>query len=257
MAEWIRAFRFWLYRRRRLNREIRFRREMGLPVVHRREAARQSEAGLRGLFSLLPLTRTKRGPFFHPLLIALATTLVVLLDPLRAQLFESISGVAHAQRFIPLTPAGIVPMGFAVVVLAMFLMVGAVRTARGPLPRRNWRILLYATLLLVELAFAGVVLWVVGMQSLLSWRWGNDRIQGLALCYFAFGYLGLAWQAMRRWWRDVELRCPLCLRLLGMHEVHGRAHALLVEPAETESICLYGHGAVLESRWRRSFSSAV
>jgi hypothetical protein len=38
-----------------------------------------------------------------------------------------------------------------------------------------------------------------------------------------------------------------------MPETRGKAHDVLVEPLEKESICLYGHGLVLESRWRRGF----
>jgi hypothetical protein len=58
---------------------------------------------------------------------------------------------------------------------------------------------------------------------------------------------------MRLWWRDLEMRCPHCLRLLGLHQVRGKRLDVLVEPAELESICLYGHGQATASRWRRSF----
>jgi hypothetical protein len=109
-------------------------------------------------------------PFYRPILLALAAAAVYAWDPQRLQLFQSLTGAVHTQRFIPLMPAG-------------------------------------------------VIFWVAALQ----------------ICSPALG--------------DTT-----CSRVSPSSRSPTPAtHALLVDPAETASICLYGHGQAVESRWRRSF----
>jgi hypothetical protein len=152
MKEWIRAICLWVHRRTRADR------------------FRSDETNRRALLAILPLARTRRGPFYRPILLALAAAAVYAWDPQRLQLFQSLTGAVHTQRFIPLMPAG-------------------------------------------------VIFWVAALQ----------------ICSPALG--------------DTT-----CSRVSPSSRSPTPAtHALLVDPAETASICLYGHGQAVESRWRRSF----
>ncbi|HTS30786.1 MAG TPA: hypothetical protein VMH81_33160 [Bryobacteraceae bacterium] len=38
-----------------------------------------------------------------------------------------------------------------------------------------------------------------------------------------------------------------------MPDARGKAHDILIEPREVESVCLQGHGLAIESRWRSRF----
>ncbi len=97
---------------------------------------------------------------------------------------------------------------------------------------------------------------VTGMHALAARSWGHDDLQGLALLVFVFGFIGVLYTAMRRWWVDVKNRRPYCLRLPGMPETTGNAHDVVLAPLEIESICFRGHGLLLQSRRRRRFQAA-
>jgi hypothetical protein len=118
---------------------------------------------------------------------------------------------------------------------------------------RTWRAMLYGAGVLLGLGFVFGVCWTVGLGALLSTRWGNDLAQGAALIVFLFGYLSLSYAMLCWWWRDLALRCPRCLRLLGMTQDRGKAHGILVDFLEIESVCLRGHGQARKNRWRRDF----
>lgn len=282
MREWIRAFRIWRSRRRRFAEEWAFhlemaageleslgmhpveaqrqaRRRLGARRLHRRAAMRELEADARGLRDLLPIRSVRRGAFLAPLLIAASVAVMLALNPARVQVVESLYRLLPSTRaddvptLMPLT-AGAVPTGFASLALWLFVLVGVGRVALGFSARGNWRAGAYAVAVLCELAMAGGVCWATGLQLLLGWRWGSDLLQGVALGSFAFAFSWSAWFAQRLWWRDVERRCPVCLRLPGMPEVRGKRCDVLLEPLEVEAICLRGHGLAIESRWQRGFA---
>jgi hypothetical protein len=235
------------------------RRRLGRRRIYRRAAMRELGADARGLLELLPIRRLKRNPGLAPCLLGIVAALALGLNPARRQALESMrhllpfTGPVELKRMIPLSPAGVVPVGFAAVVLWIVTLVGTARIAARLTRPGTWRICLYAGALLGEAAvFAGVV-WATGMQLLLASGWGFDIGQGLALGLFLLAYSWSAYGAMNLWWRDVERRCPVCLSLPAMPEIRGKQHDVLVEPLEVESVCLQGHGLAVESRWRRSF----
>jgi hypothetical protein len=166
-------------------------------------------------------------------------------------------GLPKAERIIPLTPAGVVPVSLAGAVLRAMAVAGAVWTITKMAPLRSLRAFGYSIAVLCGIVFGAAVLWVTGMQILASRGWGHDGIQGFALLAFLFGYVGTLYAAARLWWIDVEKRCPYCLRRPGMPETRGNPQDVLLAPLEIESICFRGHGVLLVSRGRRSFRAAT
>ncbi len=237
------------------------RRRLGARARHRRAALRETGGDARGLIALLPLASTKRSPILPAASIALAIALALALNPRRAQVLESmcallpLAGPLKGQRWIPLTPEGVAPMGIAAMTLWTLAAIGAARLATAFAPRKQWRLCLYALILLGGLAIIGGICWISGLQILLSRSWGFDIAQGGALGAFVLAYWWAAYFAMKFWWRDLERRCPSCIRLPGMPESRGKELQLIVDPLEVESICLHGHGLAVESRWRRTFES--
>ena len=248
------------YSRRRAKQAVM--RKMGARIRHRRSALAEIGGDLRGLSRLLPIRTVTRSAFFVPLTLAASLAPALLLNPapmaalrcVRAILFNQ--DLPAVERIIPLTPAGVVPVGLAGALLRTMALGGLAWASAALLPRRLSRAYLYAITVLCEIVFGGAVSWVAGMQILTVRSWGHDGLQGLALVAFVFGFLGVLYVLMRRWWVDVESRCPYCLRLPGMPEATGSAHNLLVDPLEIESICFRGHGLPLQSRWRRHFQAA-
>jgi len=238
MSEWIQAFALWCHRRR--------------------WAMHAGGADAQSLLALLPIRRTLRSAWLAPSTLVIAAAFALALNPLRRQVLVSayhllpFSGSVHVARLIPLTPRGTVPVRFAAVTLWIFLLAGFARLAPR-LSSGGWRIGLYGAGLLCEMAAAGSIAWGTSLQLLLGHSWGAVGIQGFALLLFLMAYAWAAWWALRVWWRDLERRCPVCLRLPGLPDVRGKAHSLLIEPLEVESICFYGHGLAVESRWRSRF----
>jgi len=283
MAELFAALAIWWERRRRFAREWKFHREMaaadlrslglspaearqqarrrlGARANHRRAALRGIGADARSLLELLPIARAGRSPLLMPLVILVVTATVFALSPQREQILESVRGflpftrALPVERLIPLTPAGVVPVGFASLVLWTCVLVGLARLAALYVSLRQWRVFAYGGFLLAIFVMAGAVIWSYGLQLLLGARWGIDGVQGFALVAFGFAFPGLAFLSIGFWFRDLEQRCPRCLRALGLQRRQGKPYDVLVEPAELESVCLYGHGQATASRWKKSFA---
>jgi hypothetical protein len=118
---------------------------------------------------------------------------------------------------------------------------------------RGWRLWLYGLATATLMYLAGVSLWVTGLQWMSAVTWFAVEIKGLALIAVAFLTVWCAVFARRYWRRDVERRCPECLRPLRMPVERGLAGSMLLDPAEVEMICAEGHGTLTESRWQQSF----
>ena len=282
MTDWICDFRIWRARRKRFADEWSFHCEMaarelqcfgltyrearreasrrlGSQATYRREALRQIGGDARGLLSLLPIARVGRSPWLMPLILALFTTLALGLDPHRSQTLESMRGFLPfagdviVSRFLPLTPAGIVPAGIARLVVWLLLLFGLGRLVTLGATVRPWRAMVYGAGVLFGLGVVLSLCWTVGLAALLSRRWGADLAQGTVLVVFLFGHLALSYGILCWWWRDLVSRCPRCLRLLGMTLERGKAHGILLDFLEIEGVCLRGHGQARENRWRRDF----
>jgi hypothetical protein len=281
--EWARELAAWWKRRRRFAEEWAFHRDMAISEFeslgmsrrearqlarrrlggyfhYRRAALAELRSDYRALLHLLPRSRVKKSPFLVPAVIAVTAGLMLAFNPQRLQVIESLSGLlpfappTDVARLVPLTPRGVVPTGFAAVTLWAFALIAIARMAAAPRLRAHWRTWMFggATLLLL-IAFSGIF-WATALQILLGSQWTLDRTQGAAMVAFLFAYVGWAFAALRFWYRDLESRCPFCLRRLGMPEVRGNAHDVLISPLETETVCLHGHGLNLESHWGPVFA---
>jgi hypothetical protein len=191
-------------------------------------------------------------------MLVLSVALALLLNPARNVAFQCIRAILFCEvlpkteRIIRPMPGGAVPVSLTGALLRTLAVAGlgwgSQTWCRGDR---------FARFSMPSSFFCGIVLgaavfWVTGMQILASRSWGHNGM-GFALLAFLFGFVGMLYLALWQWWIDVENRCPYFLRLPGMSETRGNAHDVLVDPLEIESICIRGHGVVLESRWRRRF----
>jgi hypothetical protein len=234
-------------------------RRLGRRSRYRRQALREIGGDLPGLVALLPVARLKRSPLLVLCCLALGTVLLLALDPQRRQLIESLQAAlpfGHAmgnQRLIPLTPAGVVPTWFALLVWRVAMGVGAVRLLRDPFLRNCGKLRWYGALGLILSALFGVVAWISIMQFLLASAWPWQRLQGFSFLAATLAYVLACAASHRLWWRDVIRRCPSCLEILRMPIVRGCEANVLLRCAEVESICLQGHGTGTHDRWGRTF----
>jgi len=237
------------------------KRRLGSRSVHRRSALRHLRADYSALFELVPWYRLKVSPFLGPAIVMLVLTVLLAIGPHPLDvLSNSISllpftPARHVERFVPLAPSGVVPMGFADVTLWCFALIGMARIAATPKLRVHWRAWTFAVATLFLVIALGAVLWATGLQLLMQKRWASDTVQGAAIVTFPFAYVGWAFVALRIWYRDLLGRCPVCLRRLGMADLRGNANDLLIAPLEKDTVCLRGHGANVESRWKDTFES--
>ncbi len=74
---------------------------------------------------------------------------------------------------------------------------------------------------------------------------------GIAVVFGAL-LIGAGMQC-RWWWSDLRQRCPVCLERMVMPLREGAEDRVLLGPAVTESVCVHGHGVLVESRWVRRF----
>jgi hypothetical protein len=189
-------------------------------------------------------------------------SLAVVLNPARSIAVRCVTamlfgqGLPASERIIPLTPAGVVPVGLAGALLRIVLVAGVSWAVANLLPRKLYRAFLYFIVVLFLIVLGGAVFWVTGIQILARRSWGHDGLQGFTLLGFLFAFVAALCAGLWGWWADVQNRCPYCLRLPGMPETRGNAPDVLVNPLETESICFRGHGVALRSRWRRLFQPA-
>jgi hypothetical protein len=249
------------YSRRRAKKAVR--QKMGARFRYQHSALAEIGGDLPGLSHLLPIRPVTRSPLFVPVTLAVSVVSALLFSPnpsvavrcIRAILF--CQDLPAAERIISLTPAGVVPVGLAGTLLRTVAVAGLAWAIAALLPQRLNRAFFYSITVLCEIVLGWAVAWVTGMQILAARSWGHDGLQGLALLAFVFGFIGMLYVAMRRWWADVENRCPYCLRLPGMPEARGKAHDVLLDPLEIESICFRGHGVVLQSRWHRRFQAGL
>ena len=226
---------------------------------------RRSEiaAAFQRVIDELPIRRWKRSPVLVPGAAAIACILLTAVNPARTQALAgmwrlvSFTGPAPMERILPLQRTGIVPVGFAAATLWTVAIAGVARIVLHFISRRQWRVSLYAAGVLFAMVVTGGFIWITGMQLLLARRWGADFVQIAAVGVFGFAYVLAAFAAMRFWSRDMDLRCPVCLRLPGLPDARGKVHDLVVDPREIESICMHGHGYAVESRWRRGFGFNV
>lgn len=272
----------WLSRRRRFREEWDFHREMatselealglsrrdaarlakrrlGSYFAHRRSAFRQLRAEFIDVLDLMPWRSIRRSPLLAPATVLLTLASILLPNPHRLEVLANAGSLLpflphrHVERFVPLTPSTVVPMGLPDVTLWCLALIALARVAATPKVRLQWRAWAFAAATLVPLVALSAALWATSLQFLMKNRWHSDALQGLVIVTFCFAFIGASILAFKVWYRDLLSRCPICLRRLGMAEFRGNSADILIAPLERETICLHGHGVSLESHWRQVF----
>ena len=138
-----------------------------------------------------------------------------------------------------------------ILIYGLYFLFGYVRQF-GSSARRLWRWLLYGVPLAGLHAAASLAVWALALEM---WNGTHQTFVTGGLTYAAlFGaYLGLSALQCRLWWTDLRQRCPVCLDRLVLPLTEGTAESVLFNPAITESVCVYGHGVLVENRWARAF----
>ncbi len=165
ISEWRSASATWWSRRRRFAEESAFHRDaaiaefealgysgrrakkavgrkMGARSRHRHPALAEIGGDLRGLLHLLPIRPVTRSPLFVPVTLAVSVVSALLLSPNLGMAMRCISAIVFCQdlsaseRIIPLTPAGVVPVGLAGTLLRTVALAALAWAAATLLPRR-------------------------------------------------------------------------------------------------------------------------
>lgn len=112
---------------------------------------------------------------------------------------------------------------------------------------------LYGTALLFLHAFASIAAWALVNQVWNRMDWSSSGSAAPAYALLVIAYIGSA--AMQFVWfrSDLFERCPVCLDRLVLPITEGAAGNVLLNPAITESVCVHGHGVLVESRWSSRF----
>jgi hypothetical protein len=124
---------------------------------------------------------------------------------------------------------------------------------RGLPSRGKGRWLLYGLGVAFLHSLASLMAWALAMQL---WKWAPSSAGGTAGLIFSLlfiAYLLSAAIQCSHWQRDLNQRCPMCLERLVLPLTEGTADRVLLESAITESLCVFGHGVLVESRWSRRF----
>src|SRR5262249_6582241 len=172
---------------------------------------------------------------------------LVIVTALLLAISQGIAGLAQTTPAIP--AMGIARTIWAGIAIVMPFVLGARRFERRLAPR--W--FAYGFILLGLHALASITAWGVAMQTWRHIHWRTDGTPLLGLIALLFVYTGTVAIQCRSWWRALFRRCPICLDGLRLPLAQGTADRVLLSPISTESICIHGHGMLLENRWSRSF----
>jgi hypothetical protein len=115
----------------------------------------------------------------------------------------------------------------------------------------HWKWLLYGLGVACLHLLASLTAWALVIQIC-------GVTAGLALPALVIAYSAIAMMLQcRYWWLDLRQRCPVCLDCLVMPLKEGTADRVLLEAPVTESVCVHGHGVLVESRWARQFRGEI
>ena len=120
-------------------------------------------------------------------------------------------------------------------------------------PRRVWRWIAYGLFVLVLHSVGAMMAWALTMQIWNRVPWRSDGAAFLAFVGLLLGYVGAATVQCWCWWRDLHHRCPICLEGLRLPLTEGTTGGMLLNPISIESVCIHGHGVLVENRWSQRF----
>jgi len=119
--------------------------------------------------------------------------------------------------------------------------------------RWAWHWFLYGLFFLALHSLTSMISWAIAMQAWSRVPWRTDGAAVLAFLGVLFVYVGAVTIQCWCWWRDLHQRCPICLEGLRLPLTEGTADRVLLTPVSTESVCIHGHGVLVENRWSRRF----
>ncbi|HEY3440647.1 MAG TPA: hypothetical protein VGK29_07845 [Paludibaculum sp.] len=260
---------------------------MGSHSRYRRNALHEAGCDLGGLLHLLLPQRSLHNACMLPLALAASLGLLYFVNPGRQQVWQTVAGTNFAAEVDPsrthgctprTPPADIslvwrtadpcverapwvqpaaIPAAFGKAASWIIVLVGGWPLLRFWWSNRvTWRLMLYGVSTLLLLAGIATTLFVTAMQyhSLVAYPHWGLRVAAY-VSYTLAHTLAVAYM-YRRWRLDVNSRCPSCLESLRMPMERGHLDSLLIDPPETESVCLQGHGTLTETRWHREFQDS-
>lgn len=228
------------------------RRKMGPKSRWKREALREIGADWFVLVYSADWRRLRSSAWLAPALLILAFALLLICNPWRLQLLESLT--SETRDYVPLEKLIVVPADFARLIWGAILVFQIVSLVQA---RRGWRVYGYALLLFLQLAVFGVAVWITAIQITVAVEWPSDMFEGWCLLALFFTYFWASLSTAKLVRSSVSARCPVCLRRLHSPVARGQSCDLLVNPKEVESICLQGHGTLIESHWRQTFRASA
>lgn len=102
-------------------------------------------------------------------------------------------------------------------------------------------------------SLASLMTWALANQLWSRMTWSTDGRALIGFLALSAGYLAIVTFQCRYWWHDLRRRCPFCLDRLLLPLTEGTADCFLLNSATTESVCAYGHGVLVETRWSCRF----
>lgn len=260
---------------------------MGRRSRYRRDALHETGGDFAGLLQLLLPHRSLHTAWILPMALTAILVTLYAVNPGRKQVWDTVAGTNFAAEVAPSRAASCtprtpladftvkwhtadpcverapwvqpftIPAAFGKAASFIILLVGG-----WPLLRYWWanraalRLMLYGMSTLLLLATIAVTLFVTAMQYhlLLNYPHGDLRVAAYLTYTFAHTF-GVAY-LFRRWRLDLNSRCPSCLESLRMPMERGQRTSLLLDPLETESVCIQGHGTLTETRWNRQFQDS-
>lgn len=169
---------------------------------------------------------------------------------LSGDLQKQLSAINPTLRAIPLFERASLPMAPAKALWAALLLTALAFTIRAARP---WRWVVGGVATFALHLFAGLALWALALELWMRAPWPTDGRAALALLAVAFLCAGVAAVQTRLWWRDWQSRCPICFESLRLPMREGVEGNLLLRTPSCESICIYGHGVLEETRWTAHF----
>lgn len=234
-------------------------RRLGRRSTYWREALVREGADWRGLLRLwVPRPATVQA-LAIPAALVLLIIFVIGANPYRHQVLSSLNDhtnwareagfMVDHERYAPIKPWR-VPAAWGKITWTLAFITGVLYLRANFRRRRFW---LLGVTNLALMTVAGVVLFITAMQWCLAAA-GEDlfwEITGRLSVWTASSWLTML--GYKAWKRDLVRRCPYCLEHMRMPVEKGLTFHLLVDPEETESICLEGHGTLSQTWWAEVF----
>ena len=204
-----------------------------------------TKSDFESIQSLASLTKLERYQSIHA---RIQTEKGVSIAALESQIREK-TGNSHL-RVIPLFDRQSIVMGPAKAVwgfiafCSLFFVVAF---------KNSHRWLSYGVAVGCLHSLASLLTWALAVQLWSRIAWSTDGRALLGFLALSAVYLGVVALQCQVWRYDLRRRCPFCLDSLLLPLTEGSADCFLLNSPTTESVCAYGHGVLVETRWSSRF----